>query len=580
MNSQKEVRHVDYSNNKIEVGEYVGEGLEQEELEFQNKRKSVVRVRGGYNQSTTTNDTFNHKQVSSPHIKKPFINTHAVSNSNGSNNETNKISNSNNNIQNNDLKGAFTNQRLEYQKNIIIDIDPHQLQSRREIYLDPMFLDVLCINCYSCIKCNEIETHTDTCLVVEDYEQPFQIQEEQEDYNSKIFKLYESLKAKREEYYITGEDNLIMTYDKLVSSIYQIFINNYSLEDLNNQIYVLMDIKQNYLNEIESNYKFNLLIYTQRVAQLILIKSEEMEKILTMVNINKNLVDSDSNASLFENEDENEEYEGKYLDKDEDNEETNQDDFDENKVFAGKGKRKSLKERREQRKKGGNSGRSKENKEKETIENDNIDTNEVLQGNSIDYVKTEGEEEDAETERLNNNTPHNADNQGKGELEGIEIEKDEDYKKLKEELKDLDKKTVENKKELEAWKSEAEKLETMLKQPNKKQENYYLSDITSEFEGGKNMLDNEENYSVTSSQYSELNPSNLREKMRSTIDVAGDEILETEEEKKRFFMSIAFKMKFKYSDRIKNTTLKISDIYNEAKEQNIGKEDWYIFIYT
>lgn len=115
----------------------------------------------------------------------------------------------------------------------------------------------------------------------------------------------------------------------------------------------------------------------------------------------------------------------------------------------------------------------------------------------------------------------------------------------------------------------------MLKNPAKKQENYYLSDINSEFESG-NGLDEDDANSIISSQVSQL--SNLRNTIDSRIE--NFETKETEEERKRYFMSIAFQMKFKYTDRIKNKNIKISDIYNLAKAQDINKEDWYIFIYS
>lgn len=242
------------------------------------------------NNNNNSNDltTITSKQKSQKSIK-PYENINT--------NNNNIVHNDNHKI-NNNLTVQEHKHQIDYQQNIIQEIDTHHFQQKREVYLDPMFLDILCTNCYNCIKYKEIEEHTDKCIIEDDennecFEINYHI-EENEDYNSKIFKLYESLKAKKTEYYLTGEFNLIEVYEKLLSTVYEIFINNYSLEDLNKQVFELMDIKQNRLTRINSNYQFDLLLYTQRIAQLIVIKSEEMEKILTMVTINKNLNISDS----------------------------------------------------------------------------------------------------------------------------------------------------------------------------------------------------------------------------------------------------------------------------------------------
>lgn len=85
----------------------------------------------------------------------------------------------------------------------------------------------------------------------------------------------------------------------------------------------------------------------------------------------------------------------------------------------------------------------------------------------------------------------------------------------------------------------------------------------------------------TSSRLSDLSiiTNNLNMINRPTTDIV-DNLVESDEERRRFFMSIAYRMKFKYSDRIKNKNLKLNDLYLKAKEENIQKEDWYIFIYT
>ncbi len=122
----------------------------------------------------------------------------------------------------------------------------------------------------------------------------------------------------------------------------------------------------------------------------------------------------------------------------------------------------------------------------------------------------------------------------------------------------------------------------MLKKPLLKNVVYHLSDLDSEFECNNQADDATDTQSIISSQVSELSSLDVTNNLRYTIDLSNSNLneLESEEERKRYFMSIAFKMKFKYTDRIKNKKIKITDIYNLAKEENIKKEDWYIFIYT
>lgn len=122
-----------------------------------------------------------------------------------------------------------------------------------------------------------------------------------------------------------------------------------------------------------------------------------------------------------------------------------------------------------------------------------------------------------------------------------------------------------------------------MKKPLQKNINYHLTDLTSEYEGTNQADDATDTQSIMSSQVSEISALDFTNNFRYTRDLNNNDNLndlESEEERKRYFMSIAFKMKFKYTDRIKNKKIKITDIYNLAKQDNIKKEDWYIFIYT
>jgi len=53
--------------------------------------------------------------------------------------------------------------------------------------------------------------------------------------------------------------------------------------------------------------------------------------------------------------------------------------------------------------------------------------------------------------------------------------------------------------------------------------------------------------------------------------------MKSEEDLKKYFMSIGLAMIFKFSDKFK-TNVSISDLYEEAKKYKIPVTDWYTFI--
>jgi len=82
---------------------------------------------------------------------------------------------------------------------------------------------------------------------------------------------------------ITNDERLIIIYELLVKLIYEIFLNNNSIEELNDCIASINEIINKQLSDLNSSYKFSLLIYTKRVSQLVYLKLQEIEKILISV---------------------------------------------------------------------------------------------------------------------------------------------------------------------------------------------------------------------------------------------------------------------------------------------------------
>lgn len=53
--------------------------------------------------------------------------------------------------------------------------------------------------------------------------------------------------------------------------------------------------------------------------------------------------------------------------------------------------------------------------------------------------------------------------------------------------------------------------------------------------------------------------------------------MKSEEDLKKYFLSIGLAMIFKFSDKLK-TNISISDLYEEARKYNIPVTEWYNFI--
>ena len=366
--------------------------------------------------------------------------------------------NENNNITNNNNSKNAIQKILEekdikskYQKNIITSLDNITIMKYQindsSIPLDPSFLDVLCINCYECIKFNEMDLHSQKCIIKLDY---FKDNAYDEDYNTRIFKLHESLKNKKEEIENNKDKSLLTFYNRLIKIVYQILINNNSLEELDSSI---TEINKMIKNDIQKgnftqNYKFYFLLFCQRLSQLVYMKLKDMEKLMLSVNQNSS--------------------------------------------------------------------------------KDSID--------SLDEYN------------LNNNLD----------------EDDEHIKYMKEQLTSIENETNKKKNELQKWKKEAKILENSLRKPQI-QLNEQLSDIASDI-NSKN-----ENYDMMTTftgQMSDFGDNDINEEDFDNF---------TEEDQKKYFLSIGLGIKFKYSEQIQED-ISISQLFDIAKNKGIKPQNYYDFL--
>ena len=183
-----------------------------------------------------------------------------------------------------------------------IAIKRYEIDDSR-IPLDPSFLDILCINCYESIKYKDMDKHSEICVIHKD---EYKDNAYDDDYNTRIFKLHESLKNKKKEIILKNNKNLSNFYENLSKLVYDILINNNSIDELKNNINDINDIINNQLDQIDlsENYKFYFLLFCERLSQLVKMKLEDMEKIIMNNNNKNNNNEKDSFDDEFEENEE------------------------------------------------------------------------------------------------------------------------------------------------------------------------------------------------------------------------------------------------------------------------------------
>lgn len=204
----------------------------------------------------------------------------------------------------------------QYQKNIITSLDSISVMkyqiNNSKIPLDPSFMDVLCINCYECVKFSEMDKHSASCIIGIDQ---YKDNDYDQDYNTRIYKLHESLKLKKAEINETQNQCLINFYNKLLQIIYEILINNNSIEELDASITSINSMIKNDIDKITQNYKFYFLVFSQRISQLVYLKLKDMEKLLIVnkENIEDDLLNEDEYNWYTNNQEEENDEQVKYM---------------------------------------------------------------------------------------------------------------------------------------------------------------------------------------------------------------------------------------------------------------------------
>ena len=172
-----------------------------------------------------------------------------------------------------------------------------------------------CLDCNSCIQKGEEGAHTNHFILqVEnlsnngvDIDDELNINDI--DYNANLNKLYETLKKDQIKILKYGNNKFINFYGKILFSLYEIIINNNSIEDLNASI---LNIYDNYKKEIESDNQCQYLkeyfsFYLKKIIKLTYFKEKKIEKILADLEgedmeIQIEVIEKDQNTGINNNE--------------------------------------------------------------------------------------------------------------------------------------------------------------------------------------------------------------------------------------------------------------------------------------
>jgi hypothetical protein len=144
------------------------------------------------------------------------------------------------------------------------------------------------------------------------------------------------------------------------------------------------------------------------------------------------------------------------------------------------------------------------------------------------------------------------------------LEDDEHIKYMKEQLTSIENETNKAKNELKQWKKEAKLLENTLRKPNI-QRNEQLSDIASDINSRNESYD----YLTTfTGQMSDIGDNEINEEDFDNF---------SEDEQKKYFLSVGLGIKFKYSDQIQED-VSIAQLFDKAKNKGVKPQNYHDFL--
>ena len=135
--------------------------------------------------------------------------------------------------------------------------------------------DLFCINCYECLNPNEVDSHSDhIVLKIID----FKNDDDELDYDGRLNIIYENLKNIEKKIIKSGNFNLMKYYGKLLYSLYDIIINNNSVEELYSSIININEqfMEEDELGTFQGYFRDLFLLFCQKICQLTYLKIKEL----------------------------------------------------------------------------------------------------------------------------------------------------------------------------------------------------------------------------------------------------------------------------------------------------------------
>ena len=134
---------------------------------------------------------------------------------------------------------------------------------------------LFCVNCYECLNPNEIDSHSEH-IVIKIID--FKNDDDELDYDGRLNIIYENLKNIVKKIIKSGNINLMKYYGKLLYSLYDIIINNNSVEELYSSIININEVfmEEDNSGTFEGYYRDLFLLFCQKICQLTYLKIKEL----------------------------------------------------------------------------------------------------------------------------------------------------------------------------------------------------------------------------------------------------------------------------------------------------------------
>ena len=146
--------------------------------------------------------------------------------------------------------------------------------------------------------------------ILNDIDEELNININELDYNYSLNKIYLTLKKEQNKVLKYGKNIVINFYADLLFHLYEIIVNNNSIEDLNESIIKINELYKNnikYKGEMNTYFKNYFCFYVQRITKLSYYKLKKIEKLMAeLYDINNNKYSKKDEADIIDDNSDNE----------------------------------------------------------------------------------------------------------------------------------------------------------------------------------------------------------------------------------------------------------------------------------